>query len=138
MEMSFADATHAVVISVEAARVDNAVLLDCLTSEVALEEPEIGRTDPNILIDNNCTDDKLHFGMPGCSGNYKDEGDETDVRDAIPTANPQRLPATDLTSFDLGPSYVDGYQNEDGDNGDADEEDDVSQADDGSTQNVED
>jgi hypothetical protein len=37
--------TPAVVISVEAARVDNAILLDYLTSEVALEHPEIGRTD---------------------------------------------------------------------------------------------
>ena len=45
--------TPAVVISVEAARVDNGVLLDYLASEVALEEPEIGSTDPNILIDNN-------------------------------------------------------------------------------------
>jgi hypothetical protein len=31
----------AVVISVEAARVDNAILRDYLTSEVALEEPDI-------------------------------------------------------------------------------------------------
>src|SRR3981189_1069755 len=51
--------TPAVVISVEAARVDNAILLDYLTYEVALEEPEIGSTDSNIPIDNNCTDDKL-------------------------------------------------------------------------------
>jgi len=58
----------AVVISMEATRVDNAILLEHLTSEVALAEPKIGSTDPNILIDNNCTDDKLHFGMPGGSG----------------------------------------------------------------------
>jgi len=57
--------TPAVGVSVEAARVDNAILLDYLTSEVALEEPEIGSTDPNIPIDNNCTDDEPHFGMPG-------------------------------------------------------------------------
>jgi len=78
--------TPAVVISTEASSVDNAILLDYLTSEVALEEPEIGSTDPNIPIDNNCTDDELHFGMPGGSGNYEDEGDERDDRDAIPTA----------------------------------------------------
>jgi len=60
--------TPAVVISVEAARVDNAILLAYLTSEVTLEEPEIRSTDPNIPIDNNCTDDQLHFGMPGGSG----------------------------------------------------------------------
>jgi hypothetical protein len=47
----------AMVISVEAARVGNAILLYFLTSEVALEEPEIRSTDPNIPIDNNCTDD---------------------------------------------------------------------------------
>jgi hypothetical protein len=75
----------AVVISVEAARVDNAILLDYLASKVAVEEPEIGSTDPNIPIDNNCTDDELHFGMPGGSGYYEDEGDESDDSDAIPT-----------------------------------------------------
>jgi len=53
--------TPAEVITTEAARVDNAILLDYLTSEVALEESEIGSTDPNIPIDNNCTDDELHF-----------------------------------------------------------------------------
>jgi len=40
-------------ISVEAARGDNAILLDYVTSEVALEEPEIRSTDPNIPIDNH-------------------------------------------------------------------------------------
>jgi hypothetical protein len=59
--------TPAVVISVEAARVDNPILLDYLASKVALEEPEIGSTDPHIPIDNNCTDDELHFKMPGGS-----------------------------------------------------------------------
>jgi hypothetical protein len=75
------------VISMEAARVDNAILLDYLASEVVLEELEIGSTDPNIPIDNNCTDDELHFGMPGGSGDHEDEGDERDNRDAIPTAS---------------------------------------------------
>jgi hypothetical protein len=45
--------TPAVVIRVEAVHVDNAMLLDYLTFEVALEEPEIGSTDPNIPIGNN-------------------------------------------------------------------------------------
>jgi hypothetical protein len=42
--------------------------------------------------------------------------------------------------IDLGPSDVDGYEGEDGDHADADadEEEDASQVDDGSTQNVED
>jgi hypothetical protein len=39
---------------------------------------------------------------------------------------------------DLGPSDVDGYEEEDGDDADADEEEEALQADDGSTQNVED
>ena len=77
----------AVVISVEAAHVDNAIRLDHLTFKVALEEPEIRSTDPNIPIDNNCTDDELHFGMARGSGDYQDEGDESDERDAIPTAS---------------------------------------------------
>jgi hypothetical protein len=77
--------TPAVVISTEAARVDNTGLLDNLTSEVDLEEPEIGSTDPNIPIDNNCMDDRVHFGMPGGCEDYDDEGDEIDDSNAIPT-----------------------------------------------------
>jgi len=79
--------TPAMVISVEAARVDNAILFHYLASEVALEEPGIASTDPNIPLDNNCTDDKLHFGMPGGSEDYEDEGAESDVCDPIITAS---------------------------------------------------
>jgi len=79
--------TTAVVISVEAAHNHNDILLDYLTSKVALEEPEIRSTDPTIPIDNNCTDDKLHFVMPGSCGDYEDECDENDERTAIPTAS---------------------------------------------------
>ena len=131
--------TPAVVISVEAARVDNAILLDYLASEVALEEPEIGSTDPNIPIDNNGMDDELHFGMPGGSGEYEDEADESDYRDAIPTASWRRRPVTELERFDLGSSDVDGYEGEVGDDVDADADQEVesSQVDDRSTQNVE-
>jgi len=125
----------AVVISVEAAHVDNGILLDYLTSKVALEEPEIRSTDPNIPIDNNFTDDELHFGMPGGSGDFEDEHDKSD---AIPTASRQQQAATELERFDLGTSNVDGYEGEDGDDEDADEEEEAWQADDGSTQNVED
>jgi len=39
---------------------------------------------------------------------------------------------------DLGPSDVDEYEGEDGEDADVDEEGEASQADDGSTQNVED
>jgi len=45
--------THAEVISMEAAHVDNAILLDYLSSEVALEEPKISSTDSYIFIVNN-------------------------------------------------------------------------------------
>jgi hypothetical protein len=126
------------VIGVEAVRVDNGILLDYLASEVAVEEPEIGSTDPNISIDNNCMDDEFHIGMPGGSRDYEDEGDESDVSDAIPTASQQWWPATELKRFELGTSHVDGYEGEDGDDVDADEEEDALQADDESMQHVED
>jgi hypothetical protein len=77
----------AMVISMEAAHVDNAILLDYLASELALEEPEIRSTDPNIPIDNNCTYEELHFGMPGGSGDYEVEGVESDDRNAITSAS---------------------------------------------------
>jgi len=125
----------AVVISVEAVHVDNAILVDYLASEVAPEEPEIGSTDLNVPIDNNCMDDKLHFGMPGGSEDFEDEGDKGD---AIPTTSRRRRAATELERFDLGTSDVDGYEGEDGNDADADEEEEASQADDGSMHNVED
>jgi len=81
------NSTPAMVISVEAAHVDTAILLDYLTSEVAHEEPEIGSTDPNILIDNDCTDDELHSRMPRGSRDDDDEGDKSNERNAIPTAS---------------------------------------------------
>jgi hypothetical protein len=132
--------TRAVVISMEVVSVDNAILLDYLASEVALEEPDIGNTDPNIPIDNNCTDNKHHFGMPGGSGDYDDEGNDSDQGNAIPTASGRRWPATDPERFDLGTSDVDRYEGEDGDDADADavEEEESSQVNDGSTHNVED
>jgi hypothetical protein len=130
----------AVVISVETARVDNAILLDYLASEVALEEPEIGRTDSNIPIDHNCMDVEHYFEMPGRSGEYADEGDESDDRDAIPTSSRRRRPATELERFDLGTGDVNGYEGEDGEDADADadvdEEEESSQIYDGSTRNV--
>ena len=119
--------TPAVVINVEAARVDNAIVLDYLTSKVALEESQIGSTDPNIPLDNNCTDDKLHFGMPGGSRDFEDEGDESD---GIPTASRRRRAPTELGKFDLGTSDVDGYEGEDGDDEEANEVGQALQADD--------
>jgi hypothetical protein len=69
----------AVVISVEAGRIDNAILLDYLTSKVAREEPEIRITDTNIPIRSNCMYDELHCGMAWGSGNFEDEGDQSDA-----------------------------------------------------------
>jgi hypothetical protein len=77
----------AVVLRVEVVRIDNAMLLDYLASEVALEEPGIGSTDTNMPIDNNCTDDELDFGIPGGCGSFEDEGDERNDRDAIVTGS---------------------------------------------------
>jgi hypothetical protein len=57
--------TPAAVISTETACVDNAILLDYLTSEVALDEQEIRSRYPKIPIDDNCTDVELDFGIPG-------------------------------------------------------------------------
>jgi len=130
--------TPAVVISVEAAHVDNPILPDYLTSEVALQAPVIRRTDPHILIDNNCNDDKLQFGMPGGSGDYEDDANECDEVDAIPTARRQPRPAIELQRFYLETSDVDGYQGDNGDDRDPGEEEEASQSDDVSTQNVED
>jgi hypothetical protein len=106
-----------VVISVDSEHVENAILLDYLTSEVALEVPEIGSSDPKILIDNTCTDDELHFGMPGGSGDFEDEGDACD---AIPTTSWQRRAVTEHERFELGTSDVDCYVGEDGEDIDAD------------------
>jgi hypothetical protein len=128
------NSTPAVVISAEEARVDNAILLHYLSSEVALEEPDIRSTDPNIPIDNNCTDDKLHVRMAGGRGDFEDEGDESN---AILTASQRRRAPTELTTCDLGTSVVDMYEGEDGDDAEAGEEEEALQADDGSTQNVE-
>jgi hypothetical protein len=97
--------TPAVVISVAAARVDNAILLEYLTSEVALEEPDIGSTDPNIPIDNHWTDDELHFRMAGGGGDFEDEVDESDV---ILTASWRQRAATELKRDEMGASVVDG------------------------------
>jgi hypothetical protein len=58
----------AMVISEEAAHSDNAILPNYVTTEVAHEKTEIVRPDESILIDNNCTDDQLDFGMPVSSG----------------------------------------------------------------------
>jgi hypothetical protein len=83
--------------------------------------------------------DELHFGLPGGSGDFEDEGDESDERNAICTASQRRRLVTALERFDLGTGDDERCECEDGDDGDVDEdeEDEASQSDDGSMQNVE-
>jgi hypothetical protein len=84
--------TPATVISSEAAPVANLILLDYLTSEVTLAKSEIRSTDPNIPIDNNCTDEELHFAMRGCCEDYDNESDIIEKSNAIPTASHDARP----------------------------------------------
>jgi len=119
--------TPAMVISMEGTGVNNAILLDYLTSEVALDEPGIGRDHRIIPIDIICTDSELHFGIAGCSRDYEDEGDKSHERDAIPTTSWLRWAVTELERFDLGISDVGGYEGKDGDDVDEDEMEEASQ-----------
>jgi len=129
--------TPAVIICMEATRVDNAIHPDYLTSEMALEKPEIRSTDPTIPIHNNCTDDELHFSIPGGCEEYDDDGDEINVSDSIATASRRRWAATELDRFDQGTSDVDGDEGDDGADADADVKDEESQTDDGLTKSSE-
>jgi len=105
---------------------------------VALEEPEIRRTNLNIPIDNNCIDDKLPFRKPADSDDHDDEGDKIDQSDAIPNTSGQWWAATELQRFETGTSDANRYEGDNGDNADADEEKEAWQADRWSTQNLED
>jgi len=73
--------------------------------------------------------------MTGAGGDFEDGRDESNV---IPTASRRRPAASELNRFHLGPCDVNGYESDDGGDLDADVEQEASQADDGSTQNVED
>jgi len=77
----------AMVISMEAARVDNAILLYHLTLKVACRDPNIESPDTKIPIDNNCMNHDLHLGTPVSSGDYKDDGDECNQNNAVPTTS---------------------------------------------------
>jgi len=82
-------------------------------------------------------DDEHHFGMPGGSEEYEDEDDKRDVSDAFPTASWRQWPVTEQERHDLGTSGVDRNKGDEGDDSYADEEEEASQADDGSMQIVE-
>jgi hypothetical protein len=53
----------AVIVRGEAARRENAILLEYLTSKVVLEELEMGSTHQTIKTETNSADDELHFVM---------------------------------------------------------------------------
>ena len=80
---------------------------------MALEEPEIGSTDPNIPIENNCIEYELHFGMPGGSDDYDNESDEIEESDAIPTASQRRRATAALARLDLGTNDAGRYEDND-------------------------
>jgi len=128
----------AMVIRVEAWRVHNPILADYLISEVVLEEPEIRSTDQDIAIGNNCMEEELDPGISWGSGDSEDQGDETYKCNTIPTASPQWRATTQLERLDLGTTDVDAYKGNTGDDADAHEDEHASQADDESTQNLED
>jgi len=69
-------------------------------------------------------------------GIYKDKGDKSDKHNANPTASWRRQTATGLKRFDLGTSEVEADEGKDGNNVDADDEEEASQADEGSAPNV--
>jgi hypothetical protein len=83
-------------------------------------------------------EDQLNFGMPLGSGDYQDEGDESDMCKVISTACRRQWLMTELQRFDLGNSNVNEYEGKDRNKADADEEQEPSLGDDGSTQNLED
>jgi len=55
-------------ISVEAVHVNCAIFHEYFTSEVVLEDPEIGSTDPNIPTKYKCVHDEQYFGTTGDRG----------------------------------------------------------------------
>jgi hypothetical protein len=106
-----------------------------LSSEVALAETEISRTDRIIPRYSNCSDDEVHIRHAAGPGDFNDDIEESD---AIPTASRGRQATTALEMFDMGPSDVNGSEGDNGYDADQDEEEKSSHADDESTQNVED
>jgi hypothetical protein len=87
--------TAAVIFCMDAGCVGNAILLNNLTSEVALDDPVIRTTNSYTPLDNNHHDGNMHFGMPGGSRDQEDEGDTGDEDDDISTISQQRQTATD-------------------------------------------
>jgi len=76
--------------------------------------------------------------MPGGSNAYDHVGDKIDQSDSFTTTSWRWRAATKLVRFDLGTSDVNRYEGDDCDDADADEEEQSSQANNGSTQTLED
>jgi hypothetical protein len=72
--------------SIEPTSIHMTILLDYLTTEMALAEPENRSTEPEIPIHKICTNYELHFGLPGGSSDYEDSVDDSDIAEAIPTS----------------------------------------------------
>ena len=130
--------TLAIVISIEAAQVHIAIDHDYWTSKVALEEPEFRSTYQYLLRHNNCTGNKQHCQMLESSRNREDSDEEGEKHDVLPTTDWRCQASTRLKECALGTSAVDGNEVENGNNVHSDEEEEASQANDGSTQNVDD
>jgi hypothetical protein len=121
----------------ESAQGEDAHNLDYLTSNVALAAPENGSTDLNVLIDHHCMYDELCLWMPECSLDSHDEGDKHNKRNAIPTLWPRCLAVTELVRLDLRTSTNNWYESKYGNDVNVDIKEDASQADDESTDNLE-
>jgi len=113
------DPLTAMMINVEAARIDNAILRDYMPSKAALEDHGIGRADAKIAINNHCMEVELYFSMPGVSGEYNGDREASNERVAIITANRQQWAVTEPDRFELGTSELNKYDSEEADNADA-------------------
>jgi hypothetical protein len=113
------------VIRTEAVHIDNAILLDYLTSNVALEEAMIESSDPYILLYNHYPDDMLHFGLPCGSKDWDNESDTIDESYAIPTTCWRRWAETEFQKFELRTCDVNRYESDNGCNADPDVEEGV-------------
>jgi len=81
--------------------------------------------------------DQKHVVIPEGSRDYTDECDESNELDAIPTVRCWDGPQLNSQRFHLGCNDVNWYVGDDGDYPHVDEEEVELQANDGSTQNVE-
>jgi hypothetical protein len=99
----------AVFIYVKGAFMDNAILLEYLTSNVAVTKPEIGCTHITVMVNSQFRDDKLYIWMAGDSGDFENDGDTIKELNAFPTPSLRRLTITEHESFYMGNGDIQGY-----------------------------